>query len=46
MIFPDRWGPGVGPDEAPAYCMICDWPIMTGPVCADCEQGDDDEADQ
>lgn len=31
------------PDEAPAYCMICNRPIATGPTCDECERGDDED---
>lgn len=29
--------------EAPAYCMICDRPINTGPICDDCNEGPEDD---
>ena len=30
------------PDEAPAYCMICNVPIPVGPVCAGCAEWPDE----
>lgn len=31
--------------EAPAYCMICDRAISTGPVCDGCAEWPDDDDD-
>lgn len=29
-------------NDAPAYCMICDRPIATGPTCDLCDRGEID----
>lgn len=31
--------------QAPAYCAICNAPILTGPTCDGCDQWPDDEDD-
>ena len=32
--------------DAPAYCMLCNRPIATGPTCDDCNRGPEEDDDE